>query len=246
MTSYRELLQAARAAIEEVDATAAQALLASDDAPVLVDVRERDEWEAGPHPGRRARPARPPRVADRGAAPDRLGADRRSTAPSGNRSAFAAKTLDELGYENVVSLAGGFTDWKRSGLPTDLPRTLGPSPRTRYSRHLLIPEVGEEGQLKLLDSRDPADRRRRARLARVALPRRGRRRHARDRRRGRRRRDEPPAPDRRTRPTRSASRRSTRRARTIEALNPDVEVAHLPRAPDLREHRADPRPTAGT
>jgi len=71
----------------------------------------------------------------------------------GNRSAFAAKTLGDLGYENVTSLAGGYTDWKRSGLPTELPRSLDPAKRQRYSRHLLIPEVGEEGQLKLLDSR---------------------------------------------------------------------------------------------
>src|SRR5207237_6861060 len=59
----------------------------------------------------------------------------------------------ELGYERPVSLAGGFTDWQRNGLATDLPRTLGPARQLRYSRHLLIPEVGEEGQLRLLDSR---------------------------------------------------------------------------------------------
>ncbi|HZO62880.1 MAG TPA: molybdopterin-synthase adenylyltransferase MoeB, partial [Gaiellaceae bacterium] len=59
----------------------------------------------------------------------------------------------DLGYEHVVSLAGGFTDWKRNGFPTTLPRSLGGDQRTRYSRHLLIPEVGEEGQLRLLDSR---------------------------------------------------------------------------------------------
>ncbi len=72
---------------------------------------------------------------------------------AGNRSVFAAKTLEELGYENVVSLAGGYTDWKRNGYPTQLPRTLDAEKRSRYSRHLLIPEVGEEGQLKLLESR---------------------------------------------------------------------------------------------
>jgi molybdopterin/thiamine biosynthesis adenylyltransferase len=72
---------------------------------------------------------------------------------SGSRSVFAAKALEELGYENVVSLAGGFTDWKRNGFPFDLPRTLDETQRRRYSRHLLIPEVGEEGQLRLLDSR---------------------------------------------------------------------------------------------
>src|SRR5207253_3721797 len=71
----------------------------------------------------------------------------------GSRSAFAAKTLQELGYEKVSSLAGGFTDWKRNGFPIDLPRALDEDKRRRYSRHLLIPEVGEAGQLKLLDSR---------------------------------------------------------------------------------------------
>ena len=76
-----------------------------------------------------------------------------STAPSGNRSVFGAKSLEELGYENVVSLQGGYTDWKRNGLATELPRSLTPERRTRYSRHLLIPEIGETGQLKLLDSR---------------------------------------------------------------------------------------------
>jgi sulfur-carrier protein adenylyltransferase/sulfurtransferase len=72
---------------------------------------------------------------------------------AGNRSAFAAKTLLSLGYTNVSSLHGGFTDWKRNGNEVKLPRTLSPERRTRYSRHILIPEVGEEGQLKLLDSR---------------------------------------------------------------------------------------------
>src|SRR5436305_1269088 len=72
---------------------------------------------------------------------------------SGNRSVFATKALEELGYENVTSLAGGYTDWKRSGLPTKIDETLKPEQRSRYSRHLLIPEVGVEGQLKLLSSR---------------------------------------------------------------------------------------------
>src|SRR4029453_16757422 len=72
---------------------------------------------------------------------------------AGNRSAFAAKTLEELGYEDVTSLAGGFTDWKRNGFPVDLHAGLKSPQRARYSRHLLIPEVGELGQLKLLDSK---------------------------------------------------------------------------------------------
>ena len=71
----------------------------------------------------------------------------------GSRSAFAAKALGDLGYENVVSLAGGFTDWKRNGFPIETPNALTPDQRRRYSRHLLIPEVGEAGQERLLASR---------------------------------------------------------------------------------------------
>ena len=72
---------------------------------------------------------------------------------AGSRSAFAAKALDELGYANVTSLIGGFTDWKRNGYPIETPSSLTPDQRRRYSRHLLIPEVGETGQDRLLNSR---------------------------------------------------------------------------------------------
>jgi molybdopterin/thiamine biosynthesis adenylyltransferase len=72
---------------------------------------------------------------------------------SGSRSAFAAKTLEEMGYVDVVNLAGGFVDWKRNGFEVTIPRVLSPEQRSRYSRHLLIPEVGEEGQQRLLDAR---------------------------------------------------------------------------------------------
>jgi sulfur-carrier protein adenylyltransferase/sulfurtransferase len=152
MLSYRELLQQVRAEIDEVDAGRARTLLDSAESPVLVDVREQDEWDEGHIPGAIHVPRGYLESRIEQAAPDR-------TKPvvlycaGGNRSAFAAKTLEELGYENVSSLAGGYTDWKRNGFPTQLPRSLDPAKRQRYSRHLLIPEIGEEGQLKLLDSR---------------------------------------------------------------------------------------------
>ena len=152
MSSYRELLQHVRAEIEEVDALHARELLDSQEPPFLVDVRERDEWEQGHIAGAIHVPRGFLESRIEQAAPDR----RRPLlvyCAAGNRSAFAAKTLAELGYQDVASLAGGFTDWKRNGFPTELPRSLDPARRTRYSRHLLIPEVGEEGQLKLLDSR---------------------------------------------------------------------------------------------
>jgi sulfur-carrier protein adenylyltransferase/sulfurtransferase len=151
MPTYRELLNQVKAEIEEVDAPAAAALLDDADA-VFVDVRERDEWDEGHIPGAIHVPRGNLESRIEAAVPDH---SRHVIVycASGNRSAFAAKTLEELGYDDVASLAGGYTDWKRNGRPTQLPRVLAEEQRRRYSRHLLIPEVGEEGQLKLLDSR---------------------------------------------------------------------------------------------
>ena len=72
---------------------------------------------------------------------------------SGNRSLLAGTTLQDMGYANVASLAGGFQRWKQSGQHYDVPQALTPDQRSRYSRHVLIPEVGEAGQLKLLGSK---------------------------------------------------------------------------------------------
>jgi sulfur-carrier protein adenylyltransferase/sulfurtransferase len=152
MSSYRELLSQVKGEIEEIDSPAAAELLESREAPLFVDVRERDEWDEGHIPGAVHVPRGFLESRVETAAPDRSRAIVVYCA-SGSRSAFAAKTLEELGYEDVTSLAGGFVDWKRNGFPTQLPRSLGEEQRRRYSRHLLIPEVGEEGQLRLLDSR---------------------------------------------------------------------------------------------
>ncbi|HXY81119.1 MAG TPA: molybdopterin-synthase adenylyltransferase MoeB [Gaiellaceae bacterium] len=152
MPTYRELLQQLKAEIEEVDAPRARELLAAADAPLLVDVREQSEWDEGYIPGAVHVPRGHLESRIEQAAPDRSRPVIVYCAV-GNRSAFAAKTLEQLGYENVASLAGGFTDWKRNGFPTQLPRTLDAEKRSRYSRHILIPEVGVEGQLKLLESR---------------------------------------------------------------------------------------------
>jgi molybdopterin/thiamine biosynthesis adenylyltransferase/rhodanese-related sulfurtransferase len=151
MPTYRELLEQVRSEIEEIDATQARELVERGE-PLLLDVREQSEWDEGHIPGAVHVP--------RGHLESRI----ERTAPdparpivvycsAGNRSAFAAKTLGELGYEDVTSLAGGFTDWKRNGFPVELHEGLDAPQRTRYSRHLLIPEVGEQGQLKLLDSK---------------------------------------------------------------------------------------------
>jgi molybdopterin/thiamine biosynthesis adenylyltransferase/rhodanese-related sulfurtransferase len=152
MPSYRELLQQVKSEIDEVDAPQAHDLLESAEPPLLVDVREHDEWTEGHIPGAVHVPRGYLESRIEQAAPDRS----RSLVlycAGGSRSAFAVKTLEELGYENVASLAGGFTDWKRNGFEVELPKSLDAAKRQRYSRHLLIPEVGEEGQMKLLDSR---------------------------------------------------------------------------------------------
>ena len=148
MLSYRELLKKTKDEISEVDGPAAQELTDA----LFVDVRERDEWEEGHIPGAVHVPRGNLESRIEGVAPDRAKPLVLYCA-SGSRSAFAAKTLGDLGYENVVSLAGGFADWKRNGYDVQLPRMLSPEKRARYARHVAIPEVGEEGQLKLLDSK---------------------------------------------------------------------------------------------
>jgi sulfur-carrier protein adenylyltransferase/sulfurtransferase len=151
MPSYRELLQQVREEIAEVDAARARELIDAGDV-LLVDVREQDEWDEGHIPGAVHIPRGNLESRIERAAPDRTQALVLYCA-AGNRSAFAARTLEELGYTDVASLAAGFTDWKRNGFPVELSAGLDAPQRARYSRHLLIPEVGEEGQLKLLDSK---------------------------------------------------------------------------------------------
>jgi molybdopterin/thiamine biosynthesis adenylyltransferase/rhodanese-related sulfurtransferase len=152
MATYRELLQQVKSEIDEIDSTEARERVESAEPPLLVDVRERDEWVEGFLPGAVHVPRGFLESRIEQLAPDRS-RDIVLYCAGGSRSAFAAKSLRDLGYEHVASLAGGFTDWKRNGFPIDLPRVLGEDKRRRYSRHILIPEVGEEGQLKLLDTR---------------------------------------------------------------------------------------------
>jgi len=151
MPTYRELLEQVRAEISEVDATRARELIDGGD-HLVVDVRERDEWDEGHISGAVHIPRGNLESRIERAAPER---DRPVLlyCSVGNRSVLAAKALEELGYEDVTSLAGGFTEWKRNGFPVQLHAGLDAPRRARYSRHLLIPEVGEEGQLKLLDSK---------------------------------------------------------------------------------------------
>jgi molybdopterin/thiamine biosynthesis adenylyltransferase/rhodanese-related sulfurtransferase len=152
MAGYRDLLARVREEIDEISTIEASELLHSSEGPLFVDVRETDEWEEGHIPG--ALHVSRGRLESRieGLIPDK----RRPLlvyCSVGARSAFATKALLEMGYEDVTNLAGGFTDWKRNGFEVTIPRSLTPEQRSRYSRHLLIPEVGEDGQQRLLDAR---------------------------------------------------------------------------------------------
>jgi len=150
--SGAEYIKQVKAAIDETDPSAVREVLGSDGV-VIVDVRESDEWDAGHIPGAKfvTRGHLESRI--EGAAPDRSARVILYCA-SGNRSALAAKTLrDELGYEHVESMTGGYTLWKDRGYAVEVPRTFTPEQRQRYSRHFLLPEVGVEGQQKLLDAK---------------------------------------------------------------------------------------------
>src|SRR3954452_24483525 len=148
MPTYRELLARVKGEIDEIDAREAAEALASATPPVLIDVREIDEFEQGAIKGSVHIP--------RGNLESRIESTVRDrTTPvilsrqSGARSAFAAKALQEMGYERVASLKGGFSGWKQGGYPGAAPAILDADKRRRYSRHLLIPEVGESGQMRL-------------------------------------------------------------------------------------------------
>jgi len=152
MATYRELLSQVKAEIDEVSSSDVLGRLDDADRPLLLDVREQDEWQEGHLPGAVHIPRSNLESRVETLIPDRS-REIVVYCAVGARSAFAAKSLTELGYENVVSMAGGFTDWKRNGYDFQTPRTLSPEQRARYSRHILIPEVGEKGQQKLLDAR---------------------------------------------------------------------------------------------
>ncbi len=150
MASFRELLKATRAEIREVDTAEGERRLA--DGALLLDVREPDEYDQGAISGS----VHIPRGQLESNIENRVSDHDREIVvmcAGGVRSAFAARTLTDLGYTNVVSMDGGFNKWKDEARDWARPKSLTPEQRNRYQRHLLLPEVGEEGQLKLLNAR---------------------------------------------------------------------------------------------
>ena len=157
--SGAEVIRQIKSQIDEVDPSEVNAAVSNGNgngngsAPLLIDVRENEEWDAGHIPGAKHVPRGYLESRIEGAAPDR---SQRVVlyCASGNRSALAAHTLKELmGYEHVESMTGGITLWKDRGYDVEVPQSLTKEQRERYSRHLLVPEIGLEGQTKLLNAK---------------------------------------------------------------------------------------------
>jgi len=148
--TFTDLLREARAQIHEVTPQQVDALAPGD--AVLIDVREETEWDQGYVPGAIHISRGYVEQAIEAEVPDR---DRQVIlyCAGGIRSLFAAQALEQLGYTNVASMSGGFQGWKSAGLTWDKPVVLSAEQKQRYSRHLLIPEVGSAGQARLLGSK---------------------------------------------------------------------------------------------
>jgi molybdopterin/thiamine biosynthesis adenylyltransferase/rhodanese-related sulfurtransferase len=153
--SGAEFIRQIKSQIAQVDPGEVHEALSSgngDGATALIDVRESEEVERGVIPGAKHVPRGHLESRIEGAVPDRSQHVVLYCA-SGNRSALAAKTLQELGYENVESMTGGYTLWKDRGYEVEVPKVMTAEQRERYSRHMLVPEIGLDGQQKMLDAK---------------------------------------------------------------------------------------------
>ncbi|HKE14814.1 MAG TPA: molybdopterin-synthase adenylyltransferase MoeB [Kofleriaceae bacterium] len=158
MPSFQTYLKAIKSEVAETDVGTLREALGPKpaspppSAPFLIDVREQDEYVQGYIPGAHWIPRGYLELRIEDAVSDR---DRPLVlyCAGGTRSALAARSLRELGYTRVSSLAGGFGAWKRAGHPFDTPVVLSPEQQIRYSRHTMLPEVGDKGQMKLLEAR---------------------------------------------------------------------------------------------
>ena len=150
MSSFHQILSEAKSRIQETDAPGSIALLSQ--GYMILDVREPEEYEQGSVPNALHIPRGILESNIENHIPD-YGQPIIVMCASGVRSVFATETLNQMGYSTVVSMDGGFNQWKQMGYECQMPHTLDPEQRNRYQRHLQLPEVGEEGQLSLLDAK---------------------------------------------------------------------------------------------
>ncbi|MCZ6701269.1 MAG: molybdopterin-synthase adenylyltransferase MoeB [bacterium] len=150
--SFPQLIQQIKGAIKEITPEEVQERLKAGEPWALLDVREQSEWEEGHLPEAHFIPRGFLEIRTESTLPEK---DKPLVVycAGGVRSAMAAKTLQDMGYTNVVSMSGGFTRWRELDYSFTKPRTLTDMEMERYSRQIRIPEVGIKGQTKLLDSK---------------------------------------------------------------------------------------------
>lgn len=150
-SDFNELLERARNTVTEIEPDAARRRAQSGEA-ILIDVREDDEWMGGHLPGAHhvSRGTLEMRIGE--AAPDK-DAEIVLYCAGGNRSLLAGQTLHAMGYTRVASMAGGINAWRRAGLPIVQDPVLSLEQQERYSRHLSLPQVGREGQIRLMEAK---------------------------------------------------------------------------------------------
>lgn len=150
--TYKQIMEEARQAIPEVTIDEVKNRLERGEKWVLLDVREREEYREGHLDSALSLPRGFLEIRVEEAVPDKS-APVIAYCAGGVRSLIAARTLKEMGYENVVSMSGGYTAWKNAGHKWVADRQFTPEQITRYARHFTLPEVGEKGQAKLLDGK---------------------------------------------------------------------------------------------
>jgi adenylyltransferase/sulfurtransferase len=150
--TYQELMTEARDSVPEVTIDEVQAQMENGARPTLLDVREREEYREGHLEGSVPLPRGFLEMRIEEAVPDK-NTPIVAYCAGGVRSLIAARTLKEMGYENVTSMSGGYTAWKNAGYKWVADRQFTPEQITRYARHFTLPEVGEAGQAKLLDAK---------------------------------------------------------------------------------------------
>lgn len=152
MTTFAELMKKVKSEIEELTPKEVRAKIRKDPSVKLVDVREPEEWEGGVVPGAITIPRGLLELQIEDEIPDR-NQEIVCYCAGGVRSALAVKALHQLGYKKVVSMAGGFNGWKNAALTIETKKGLSANQAARYARHIILPEVREEGQLKLLEAK---------------------------------------------------------------------------------------------
>ena len=150
--NFQQIMDEARKEIKELSVQQVKDLLERNGKHLLLDVREGEEYRSGHLEGAVSLPRGFLEIKVESAVPDKA-TPIIAYCAGGVRSLLAAKAMKEMGYQNIISMSGGYTAWKTAGYKWVQDHQFTPEQATRYSRHFLLPEVGEQGQAKLLQAK---------------------------------------------------------------------------------------------